>query len=172
MPLSPALPPAHCVLMFSSTRRYLCAGVGTACQHSEKFFPGCICLLWWCICWATKLGKGLEHQGRLGLYIRKYFSGRLATQWHSCPGRWWGHHPWRCGGVPEPWGCGTEGRGQWGWWGGLGLDLVISEVFSNLTDSMNLLNANEKNQRYARNSVQSHVNLTLFLFSSFQKQKC
>ena len=29
------------------------------------------------------------------------------------------------GGVPEPWGCGTEGRGQWAWWGGLGLDLGI-----------------------------------------------
>ena len=26
------------------------------------------------------------------------------------------------GGVP---GCGTEGRGQWAWWGGLGLDLGI-----------------------------------------------
>ena len=26
-------------------------------------------------------------------------------------------------GVPEPWGCGTEGCGQWAaWWGGLGLD--------------------------------------------------
>ena len=23
------------------------------------------------------------------------------------------------GGVPEPCGCGTEGRGQWAWWGGL-----------------------------------------------------
>ncbi len=21
------------------------------------------------------------------------------------------------GGVPEPCGCGTEGRGQWAWWG-------------------------------------------------------
>jgi len=20
------------------------------------------------------------------------------------------------GGVKEPWGCGTEGRGQWAWW--------------------------------------------------------
>ena len=36
------------------------------------------------------------------------------------------------GSVPEPWGCGTEGRGQWAQWGGLGLDLGISEVFSNL----------------------------------------
>ena len=25
------------------------------------------------------------------------------------------------GGVPEPWGCGTEGRGQWAWGvGGVG----------------------------------------------------
>ena len=42
-------------------------------------------------------------------------------------------------GVPEPWGCGTEGCGQWAaWWGGLGLDSVILEVFSNLNDSMAL----------------------------------
>ena len=40
------------------------------------------------------------------------------------------------GGVPEPWGCGTEGRGQWAWWGGLGLGLGILEVFSYLSDSM------------------------------------
>ena len=39
------------------------------------------------------------------------------------------------GGVPEPWGCGTE-RSQWARWGGLGLDLGISEVFSNLNGSM------------------------------------
>ena len=24
------------------------------------------------------------------------------------------------GGVPEPWGCGTEGCGQWAWGGGWG----------------------------------------------------
>jgi len=38
------------------------------------------------------------------------------------------------GGVPVPWRCGTEGceHGE----GGLGLDLVILEVFSNLNDSM------------------------------------
>ena len=40
------------------------------------------------------------------------------------------------GGVPEPWGCGTEGRGQWARWGGLGLDLVILEVFSNVHNSV------------------------------------
>ena len=26
------------------------------------------------------------------------------------------------GGVPEPCGCGTEGRGQWAWWGLVRLD--------------------------------------------------
>ena len=40
------------------------------------------------------------------------------------------------GGVPEPWGCGTEGRGQWAQWGELGFDAWISEVFSNLNESM------------------------------------
>ena len=34
------------------------------------------------------------------------------------------------------WRRGTEGRGQWAWWGGLGLDWVSLEVFSNLNDSM------------------------------------
>ena len=29
------------------------------------------------------------------------------------------------GGVPELWGCGTEGRGQWARWGGLRLGLGI-----------------------------------------------
>ena len=24
------------------------------------------------------------------------------------------------GGGQEPWRCGTEGRGQWAWWDGLG----------------------------------------------------
>ena len=27
------------------------------------------------------------------------------------------------GGVPEPWRCGTEGRGQQGWWGLVGVGL-------------------------------------------------
>jgi len=39
------------------------------------------------------------------------------------------------GGVPEMWGCGAEGRGQWARWGWL--DLMIFEVSSNLNDSMN-----------------------------------
>ena len=50
------------------------------------------------------------------------------------------------GGVPEPWGCGTEGRGLWAWSGGLGLGLGVSEVFSNMSDSMSLrkINASER----------------------------
>ena len=40
------------------------------------------------------------------------------------------------GGVPDQWRCGTEGRGQWAWWDGLGLDLRILEVFFNLNDSV------------------------------------
>ena len=32
--------------------------------------------------------------------------------------------------------CGTEGCGQWAWWGVLGLGLEIWEIFSNLNDSM------------------------------------
>ena len=39
-------------------------------------------------------------------------------------------------GVPELRRRGTEGRGQWAWWGGLGLGLGILEVFSYLGDSM------------------------------------
>ena len=39
-------------------------------------------------------------------------------------------------GVPEPWRCGTEGCGQWVWWGGLQLGLGILEVFSSPNDSM------------------------------------
>ena len=40
------------------------------------------------------------------------------------------------GGVPEPWGCDTEGCGQWAWRGGLELDLVTLEISSNHSDSM------------------------------------
>jgi len=39
-------------------------------------------------------------------------------------------------GAQEPWRCGTEGRDQWAWWDGLGLDWMILEVFFNLNDSM------------------------------------
>jgi len=42
----------------------------------------------------------------------------------------------QAGGIQEMWACGTEGRGHWAWWDGLGLDLVIMEVFSNINDSL------------------------------------
>lgn len=48
----------------------------------------------------------------------------------------WGGEVTIPGGVPEPWGCGTAGRGHWAWWGGLGFDLGISEVFSNRNGSV------------------------------------
>ena len=40
------------------------------------------------------------------------------------------------GGVPEPWRCGTEGRGQWVWWHGGEVGLGILEIFSKLIDSV------------------------------------
>ena len=40
-------------------------------------------------------------------------------------------------------GCGTDGRGQWAQGGGLGLDLVVLEVFSNLNDSVINKESNE-----------------------------
>ena len=47
----------------------------------------------------------------------------------------WGHHPWRCFRM---WRYGTERRGQWAQWGGLGLGVGILGVFSSLNDSMSL----------------------------------
>jgi len=60
------------------------------------------------------------HQGRFRLDISKNFSKRVVKQWHSCPGRWCSHLH---GGVQGTWRCGTEGRGQWAWWGGLTVGL-------------------------------------------------
>ena len=52
-------------------------------------------------------------------------------RWHGCPRGGGVTIP---GGVPGPWRCGTEGRGQRAWWDGLGLGTL--ELFSNLKDSM------------------------------------
>ena len=57
-------------------------------------------------------------------------------QWHSCPGSGGVTIP---GGVPEPWRCGTEGRGYGHGGGGLGSDLEISVLFSTLNDSVILV---------------------------------
>ena len=47
----------------------------------------------------------------------RFFSKRTVLRWHSCP---WSGGVTVPGGVPEPWGCGTEGRGHggvgWGSW--------------------------------------------------------
>lgn len=37
----------------------------------------------------------------------------------------------QAGGVQEMWACVTEGLCHWAWWDGFGLDLMITEVFSN-----------------------------------------
>ena len=64
-------------------------------------------------------GDGLTLcQGRFRLVVRNNsFRQRAVRQWHSCPGSGGVTVP---GGVPEPWGCGTEGysRAWWGWLGG------------------------------------------------------
>jgi len=53
------------------------------------------------------------------LDVRRYFLGRVVMHWHSCPGRWWGHHPWRCSRTMEMWQGGTWSVGmvgmRWDW---------------------------------------------------------
>lgn len=58
---------------------------------------------------------------------------RVVMHWHCCPGSGGVTIP---GGVLEPWRCGTEGCGQWLWWGGGLMVRVIVKVFSNFSDSM------------------------------------
>ena len=57
-------------------------------------------------------GDGLKFcPGLFRLAVRNNsFSQRAVRQWHSCPGSGGVTVP---GGVPEPWGCGTAGRGKW-----------------------------------------------------------
>jgi len=45
----------------------------------------------------------------------------VVSHWRSCPGRWWGHHPWRCSRTMEMWHWGTWSVGMVGWVG-VGLD--------------------------------------------------
>ena len=58
-------------------------------------------------------------RGEVRLDIRENSSSKRAVmQWHRLVREWGVVVP---GAIPEPWGCGTEGRGQWAWWDGLGL---------------------------------------------------
>jgi len=52
----------------------------------------------------------------------------VVRQWHSCPGRWCSHRPWRCSRAVEMqhWGMWSVGMVELGWW----LDWMILEVFS------------------------------------------
>jgi len=78
-------------------------------------------------------------QGKFRLEIRKhFFSEGAVLQRHSCTGS---GGVTIHGGVQHTWRCGAEGCGQWAWWDGLGLDLGILEVFSNLNGSVILAEA-------------------------------
>jgi len=87
-------------------------------------------------CWRR---GGLLGKMKLDIVIWSWISWKNSSpkEWWcigtDCPWKWWSH---RVQGVQEPWRCGTEGHGQWAWWDGFGLGLVILEVFSNLNDSM------------------------------------
>ena len=80
-------------------------------------------------------GNGLIlYQEKVSLGIKEnVFSERAVLQWHSCPGKWWGHHPWRCSGIVEMWHWGMWAVGTVRW---AGVGLGDSELFSSLSDSM------------------------------------
>jgi len=53
------------------------------------------------------------HPERFRLDMRKKLcSKRVEMQRHSCPGRWWGHRPWRCPRAVGMWHLGTWFSGQ------------------------------------------------------------
>ena len=59
------------------------------------------------------------HSGEVQVgYWEKFLPQSVVMQWHSCPERGGVPNP---GGVPELWGCGTGGCGQWAHWVGVGL---------------------------------------------------
>ena len=66
-------------------------------------------------------GKLHNFSGALRLDIRKNFFSEIVVM-HSCPGRWWSHHPWGCSRTMRMWHSGAWSVGMVG---GLGLDLGI-----------------------------------------------
>ena len=75
-------------------------------------------------------GDGLKlSHGKVRLDTRKNFFSKRCALTQTAQG---------VVGSPslDLWRCGTEGHCQWAWWSGLGLDLVILEAFSNLSDSV------------------------------------
>ena len=47
--------------------------------------------------------------------VPNFFSERVVMQWHSCPGRWDGHHPWSCSSTVEMWHWEMWSVGKVGW---------------------------------------------------------
>ena len=70
--------------------------------------------------WQTSLTLEIPH---LRLDVKNNFcSKRAVLQWHSCPGRWWGHCHWRCSRAVGTWHWGMWAVGMVGWAGvGLGV---------------------------------------------------
>jgi len=77
----------------------------------------------------------------------------MIRHWHSCPES----SRVTAAGVQELLRCGTEGRGQWAWWDGLGLGLVMLEAFSSLNDSMKSVPPDSCIQNPGRHSTLDHL---------------
>jgi len=83
--------------------------------------------------------KALPHRLWLWNRVRVHCDARAmdcTCSGTGCPGRWCGHQPQGCSKAMEMRRWGTQSVA---WWGGLGLDCTVLEVFSNLDDSMTMI---------------------------------